>query len=69
MKRTYGLLEIVGTSPDSVDDAIASAVERGSASTRHVDWFEVTNVRGYVRDGKVDHFQVTLKLGYRMEDV
>lgn len=69
MKRTYGLMEIVGTSPESVDDAIKNAVERGSKSMRHVDWFEVIGVRGYVRDGSVDHFQVSVKLGYRMEDV
>ena len=68
MKRVYGLTEIVGTSPESVDDAIKTAVARGSQTMRHIDWFEVTQIRGYVRDGDVDHFQVTLKLGFRMED-
>ena len=68
MERTYGLIEVVGTSSVSIEDAVSSAVERTSKTTRHVDWFEVTQVRGYVRDGAVDHFQVSLKLGFRLED-
>jgi flavin-binding protein dodecin len=68
MNRTYGLTEVVGTSNEGVDEAIRNAVERTSRTVRHVDWFEVTQVRGYVRDGKVDHFQVSLKIGFRMED-
>lgn len=67
--RTYRLTEIVGTSPDGVDHAIRNGVARASESLRHVDWFEVTDVRGYVRDGEVDHFQVTMKVGFRLEDV
>ncbi|MAT61211.1 MAG: dodecin family protein [Micrococcales bacterium] len=67
--RTYGLSEIVGTSPDGVDQAIRNGLSRASRTIRHIDWFEVTQVRGYVRDDDVDHFQVTLKLGFRMEDV
>lgn len=69
MERTYGLTEIVGTSKEGIDSAIHSAVARASAGTRHLDWFEVTNIRGYIRDGEIDHFQVSLKIGYRMEDV
>lgn len=68
MKRTYGLTELVGTSPESIEDAIATAIERSSAEVRHIDWFEVTQIRGYVRDDKVNHFQVSIKVGYRMED-
>ncbi len=68
MDRTYGLSEIVGTSEEGIDAAIRNAVERMSQTVRHVDWFEVTQIRGYVREGKVDHFQVSLKLGYRLED-
>lgn len=67
--RTYRLTEIVGTSPEGVDQAIRNGVARASESLRHVDWFEVTDVRGYVRDGTVDHFQVTMKVGFRLEDV
>lgn len=68
MDRTYGLSEIVGTSEEGIDAAIRNAVQRMSQTVRHVDWFEVTQIRGYVREGKVDHFQVSLKLGYRLED-
>lgn len=68
MDRTYGLTEIVGTSKNGIDDAIRNAVARTSQTVRHVDWFEVTQMRGYVRDGKVDHFQVSLKIGFRIED-
>lgn len=66
--RTYRLTEIVGTSPEGIDQAIRNGVKRASESLRHVDWFEVTDVRGYIRDGEVDHFQVTMKIGFRLED-
>ncbi len=66
--RTYGLTEIVGTSRDGVDAAIRSAVARASKTVDHLDWFEVTQIRGYIRDGAVDHFQVTMKIGSRLED-
>ena len=68
MQRTYGMDEVVGTSTESIEDAIRSAVARYAKEKRHVDWFEMTQVRGYVRDGAVDHFQVTIKVGYRLED-
>lgn len=68
MNRTYGISEVVGTSNEGVDAAIRNAVSRTSKTVRHLDWFEVTQIRGYVRDGEVDHFQVSLKVGYRMED-
>lgn len=66
--RTYRLTEIVGTSPDGVDQAIRNGVSRVAETIRHVDWFEVVQIRGYVRDGQVDHFQVTMKVGFRLED-
>ncbi|MDP4015428.1 MAG: dodecin family protein [Candidatus Nanopelagicales bacterium] len=66
--RTYGLSEVVGTSPDGVDAAIQNAITRAAKTVRHIDWFEVTQIRGYVRHGSVDHFQVALKLGFRLED-
>lgn len=66
--RTYRMTEIVGTSPEGIDEAIRNGVHRVSQTMRHVDWFEVTQVRGYVRDGEVDHFQVTMKVGFRLED-
>jgi len=68
MDRAYGLTEIVGTSKVGIEDAIRQAVARATQSVRHVDWFEVSQIRGYVRDGDVDHFQVSVKLGYRLED-
>ena len=68
MAHTYGISEVVGTSDTSIDDAIRSAVARASKTVRGLDWFEVTNVRGHLEDGAVGHFQVTLKLGFRMED-
>ncbi len=67
-QRTYGLTEIVGTSSVGIEEAIHSAVDRAAKSIRHIDWFEVTQIRGYVRDGSVDHFQVAMKVGFRMED-
>ena len=66
--RTYRLSEIVGTSDESIDQAIRNGVERAAQTRRHLDWFEVTQVRGYIRDGKVDHFQVSMKVGFRLED-
>jgi flavin-binding protein dodecin len=66
--RTYSVSEVVGTSPESIDAAIRNAVERASRTVRNLDWFEVTQVRGQVADGAVQHFQVGLKLGFRLDD-
>lgn len=66
--RTYGLSEVVGTSPDGIDAAIRNAVARANRTVRHLDWFEVTDIRGYIKEGEVDHVQVTMKIGYRLED-
>ena len=66
--RIYRVSEVVGTSPDGIDDAIRNAVARASTTLRHLDWFEVTQVRGQVKDGGVEHFQVSMKLGFRLED-
>lgn len=65
--RVYKLVELVGTSTTSTDDAIRNAIEMAAKSVRHIDWFEVTETRGHVVDGKVAHFQVTLKAGFRLE--
>ena len=67
MDHTYKITEIVGTSPDGIDQAIHNGVARAAESLRNLDWFEVTEVRGHIQDGTVDHFQVSLKLGFRME--
>ena len=66
--RTYRVSEIVGTSPEGIDQAIRNAIERASKTLRHVDWFEVTQVRGQVKDGEVEHFQVGMKIGFRLDD-
>ena len=66
--RTYRVSELVGTSTDSIDDAIRNGVRRASQTLRHLDWFEVTEIRGQVTDGEVQHFQVGLKIGFRLED-
>jgi flavin-binding protein dodecin len=58
--RTYRVTEIVGTSPDGIEHAIHNAVSRASQTLRHIDWFEMTEVRGQVKDGTVEHFQVGL---------
>ena len=65
--HVYKKIEIVGSSPVSVDDAIKTAIERSSKSIRNLRWFEVTNVRGEIENGKVAHFQVTMKLGFTLE--
>ena len=65
--RTYVKTEVVGTSEKSVSDAIDSAIATASRSLRNLDWFEVVEVRGNIRDNKVANYQVTLKLGLRYE--
>lgn len=67
--RTYRVTEIVGTSRESVQDAIRNGVRRASQTIRHLDWFEVTEIRGHISDGEVQHFQVGMKVGFRLEDV
>jgi dodecin len=66
--HVYGLSEIVGSSTQGVDDAIRVAVERAARTLRGLDWFEVSDIRGHLAEGQVEHFQVTLKIGFRMED-
>ncbi|MGD0684321.1 MAG: dodecin [Streptosporangiaceae bacterium] len=67
-ERTYRVTEIVGTSPDGIEPAIRGALQRAAQTLRHLDWFEVTQIRGQIVDGDVAHFQVGLKLGFRLED-
>lgn len=66
--HTYKLIELVGSSPLGTDDAIRNAITRAGHSVRNMDWFEVIDTRGHIVDGKVAHFQVTLKVGFRIED-
>jgi hypothetical protein len=65
----YSVSEIVGSSTDSIEDAIENALARARKTLRNLDWFEMTEVRGHLGDeGTVAHYQVTLKLGFKMED-
>jgi dodecin len=65
--HTYRVTEIVGTSTDGIDDAIKSAVARSAETLRGLDWFEVTEIRGHIKDGAVAHVQVGLKVGFRLD--
>ena len=65
--HVYKIIEIVGSSPTSIEDAIQRAVERASATLREIRWFEVTETRGHVEGGRVAHYQVTLKIGFTLE--
>ena len=65
--HVYKLVELVGSSATSTDDAIRNAIETAAKTLRQIDWFEVIQTRGHVADGKVAHFQVSLKLGFRLE--
>ncbi len=67
---TYAVSEIVGTSPDGIDSAIQNGLKKAAESLRNLNWFEVTDIRGYMGtdDGTVQHYQVTLKVGFRYDD-
>lgn len=67
MSGTYKVIELVGTSPVSFAEATKSAVAEASKTVRHMDWFEVVNERGNIVEGKVAEFQVTLKVGFKIE--
>jgi dodecin len=66
--RTYKLTEIVGTSDKSFAQAASNGIERAAKTLRNIDWFEVTEMRGRVTSGKVSQYQVTMKVGFRLED-
>jgi hypothetical protein len=66
--HTYRVTEIVGTSHDGIDDAVRNGISRATKTLRGVDWFEVTEIRGHLSDGAIEHFQVALKVGFRIED-
>lgn len=65
---TYKITEIAGTSTESVAEAMRSGVRRASQTLRNVDWIEVVGIRGHVEDGEIAHFQVEMKVGFRLED-
>jgi flavin-binding protein dodecin len=67
LSGVYKKIEVVGTSPVSFSEATRSAVEEAGRTVRNMSWFEVTEQRGAIRDGKVSEFQVTLKIGFKVE--
>lgn len=64
----YKLVELVGTSQDSISDAIENAMERAAITLRQLSWFEVTQIRGSIEDGTIKQYQVSLKAGFALED-
>ena len=68
MDHTYKITEIVGSSADSIDDAIKNGIGRATKTLRNLDWFEVTDIRGAMNDGQIGWFQVTMKVGFRLDD-
>jgi len=66
--HTYRVTEIVGTASEGMDAAIRSGLERASRTLRNIDWFEVVSTRGHVEEGRIHHFQVTLKVGFRLDE-
>ena len=68
MDHVYKITELTGSSPKSLEDAVNQAIERASKTLRNMRWFEVTETRGHIEKGKVAHWQVTLKIGFTLED-
>ncbi|MEX0705403.1 MAG: dodecin [Nitriliruptoraceae bacterium] len=68
VSSVYKKIELVGSSREGVDDAIQRAVAKASETMRNLDWFEVTEIRGWIQDGSVQHTQVTLQVGFRLDD-
>jgi flavin-binding protein dodecin len=66
--HVYKVVEIVGSSPDSIEGAIEAAIARAAQTVREIRWFEVTDTRGHVEGGKIAHYQVTLRIGFTLED-
>ncbi len=68
MDHVYKTTEIVGSSRKSIEDAVEQAVARASKTLHNMRWFEVTDVRGHIEDGAVDHWQVTMKIGFTLDE-
>jgi flavin-binding protein dodecin len=67
LESVYKKIEVVGTSPNSIEEAIQTAVEKAGQSVHGMRWFEVSETRGRITNGKVDQFQVTVKIGFRLD--
>ena len=68
MRHVYKVIDIVGSSEASIEDAIAVAIERASQTLKNLRWFEVVQTRGQIEDGRVQHYQVMLKVGFTLDD-
>ena len=66
--HVYKSVEVTGSSPEGVTQAVDRAIAKASETLRNLDWFELVSVRGYIEDGKVAHYQATLKIGFRLDD-
>ena len=66
-KHVYKILELTGSSPSGIEDAVNSAIAKASETVRNMHWFEVVETRGHIEDGKVAHWQVTMKIGFTLE--
>ncbi|MHC6594325.1 dodecin [Arthrobacter sp. C152] len=66
--HTYSISEIVGTSTEGVDDAVRNGIAKASQTLRNLDWFEVKEIRGHLEEGKIADWQVTIKIGFRLEE-
>jgi dodecin len=66
--HTYRVTEVVGTSPESIHQAVRNGIGRAHQTVRNLEWFEVSEIRGWINDGEVGHFQVTMKLGFRLDE-
>jgi len=66
--HTYRVTEVVGSSPESIQQAVRNGIDRASQTLRNLEWFEVTEIRGHIQNGEVGHFQVGMKIGFRLED-
>jgi flavin-binding protein dodecin len=66
--HVYKIIEVVGSSPTSIEDAIEGAITRAASTVQDIGWFEVVSTRGHVENGKLAHYQVTLRIGFTLRD-
>lgn len=66
--HVYKTIELVGSSPNSIEEAVQNALKRAAKTIQHLRWFQITETRGHIEDGKIGHWQVTLKVGFRLEE-
>lgn len=65
--RVYKKIELVGTSTSGIEDAVQNAITTAAETVKHMDWFEVSEMRGHIQDGRVAHYQVVVKVGFRLD--